>query len=253
MEFIFGLSGFVTLVAVAALAARWRPQRRWPWRLLLLVISFYALVTTYGVPYAFSRLLVRGYAPLMAPVPATGRTVIVVMGAGELPVRAWDGTVWPKPNASGVARVVEARRVYGLYQDAIIISSGGASSGEATAPTSGASMRDALVLLGVPPSRILVEDRSRNTREEALQIGPMLASLQPERVVLVTSDIHMWRSLGAFRAAGIDAVPAIARDPFFRFGWRFWAIPKNDGLTFSGAVAHEVVGLAYYAVRGWLK
>jgi uncharacterized SAM-binding protein YcdF (DUF218 family) len=72
-------------------------------------------------------------------------------------------------------------------------------------------------------------------------------------VVLVTSEIHMRRSLATFRTAGIDAVPAIAADPL-NFESRIMSfIPTTEGLRFSSYVAHEYVGLVYYWLRGWIS
>ena len=74
-----------------------------------------------------------------------------------------------------------------------------------------------------------------------------------EHVVLVTSEIHMRRSIATFRTAGIDAVPAIAADPL-NFESRIRSfIPTTEGLRFSSYVAHEYVGLVYYWLRGWIS
>jgi uncharacterized SAM-binding protein YcdF (DUF218 family) len=78
----------------------------------------------------------------------------------------------------------------------------------------------------------------------------MLRTLGANHVVLVTSDIHMRRSLGAFRAQGWRPIPAIASDPRFPKTLREWITPSNHGLAHTQLVVHEIAGLAYYAVRG---
>ena len=114
-------------------------------------------------------------------------------------------------------------------------------------------MADALVQLGVPAPRILLETESQNTREEALIIERMLKPLKVDRVVLVTSDIHMRRSLGTFRAVGIDAVPAVARTPHYPAPWNVDVLPSDTGLEEARAAAHEILGIGYYTLRGWLR
>jgi len=114
-------------------------------------------------------------------------------------------------------------------------------------------MRDTLVRLGIPSSRILIENQSRTTHDEAVIVTKMLRTLKVDRVVLVTSDIHMRRSLGTFRAEGIDAVPAIARGPFPSGSRLIWLLPTSSALDETQAVAHEFLGIAYYAARGWLR
>jgi uncharacterized SAM-binding protein YcdF (DUF218 family) len=133
-----------------------------------------------------------------------------------------------------------------------VISSGGKVRPEDPDVASGITMRDELVRQGVPLSRVIVETRSRTTHEEAVVVKPLLEELDVEQTVLVTSDLHMQRSLGAFRAVGIDAVPAIARFPFTDRA-QPWMLPSYRGLWYSGALAHETIGIAYYAVRGWYR
>ena len=112
---------------------------------------------------------------------------------------------------------------------------------------------DQLVRIGIPSERIVVESDSQTTHEEAVLVAPMLKSLGAERVVLVTSDIHMLRSLGAFRAYGVDAVPAIAPATSAGEPLRARIVPSESGLGRARAVAHEVFGMIYYVARGWWK
>jgi uncharacterized SAM-binding protein YcdF (DUF218 family) len=114
-------------------------------------------------------------------------------------------------------------------------------------------MRRALVQLGILDSKIVVESASPTTHDEAVLIAPMLRSLGVTRSVLVTSDIHMRRSLGTFRSAGLSVVPAIAPDPFAAESKVRWALPTDDGLRLSKSVIHESLGMAYYGLRGWWR
>src|SRR5207244_11392553 len=106
--------------------------------------------------------------------------------------------------------------------------SGGAPAGVHTNP-SALTMRNELVQLGVPAERIVLEASSQTTRDEAVLIAPMLRAMSVTRIVLITSDIHMRRALGAFRAVGIDPVPAIADDPFQAPSSFTVYIPPPDG------------------------
>jgi uncharacterized SAM-binding protein YcdF (DUF218 family) len=56
------------------------------------------------------------------------------------------------------------------------------------------------IALGVPSSRILIEDQARNTIENAFFTYRLLAPLTAIRtIVLVTNDFHMARSLSVFQ------------------------------------------------------
>jgi uncharacterized SAM-binding protein YcdF (DUF218 family) len=105
----------------------------------------------------------------------------------------------------------------------------------------------------VPHDRIVLESASRNTRDEALVIAPMLRELGVDRVVLVTSAVHMRRAVGAFRAVGVNPLPAVAPDPKYRVMWVAQLRPGREGLNLSSQVAHELAGLPYYWARGWWK
>ncbi len=59
--------------------------------------------------------------------------------------------------------------------------------------------------LGVNPDKMIIEDRPRDTFEEAELLGPLLAD---HPFVLVTSACHMARALRLFRAAGMRPLPA---------------------------------------------
>jgi uncharacterized SAM-binding protein YcdF (DUF218 family) len=81
----------------------------------------------------------------------------------------------------------------------------------------------------------------------------MLRSRGIQLVVIVTSDTHMRRSIGTFRAVGIDASPAIAPDPHRQAPWWDWATPSTPGLDHTARVVHELIGLPYYWARGWWR
>jgi uncharacterized SAM-binding protein YcdF (DUF218 family) len=61
--------------------------------------------------------------------------------------------------------------------------------------------------LGIAPGRILLEGKSRNTYENALFTAELLKPQPGQRFMLVTSALHMARSVGLFRKAGFDVLP----------------------------------------------
>lgn len=253
IDLVFSVSGLVLTLLIVAGCWQAKIASKAVRRALIGVVTAYTLASLYCVPYGFGRLLVAGYRPLGASDLHPGSVAIVLLGVGESVVRDWDGDRLTILGPVGAARILESFRVYRLCTDAWIISSGGAVSTQPGAPTSAGMMQDALIHLGVPPSRILLETQSQTTHDEAVFVGPMLRDLSPAQVVLVTSDVHMRRALGAFRSAGLIPLPAIARDPNLPFGWRKWTLPANRALEFSGGIAHEVVGIGYYAAHGWWR
>lgn len=213
----------------------------------------YLLASVYVVPDALGRLVVGTLRPVRAADLPAGPLTIVVLGAGSVTVRDWDGHRYVTTDPHASARVLEAIRIFRMKPSATVISSGGLLSPSAPGTATGEAMAGALVALGVPSSQLLVETEARNTHEEALVVKRMLASRPPTALVLVTLDVHMRRAAGTFAAAGLPVIPAIAQSPdadLQRLGrW----LPSHEGLGHSGLVAHEVLGIAYYAMRGWFR
>ena len=252
VRFVFSVGGLVFFGAAATLWLSFGTRSKIARRLLVAVAMFYLLASTYVTSAAASRLLASGFEPFVATEPA-GRTAIVVMGSGSYTIRDWDGTEYSSTDAFAASRVLEAVRVYRLVRADWVITSGGKVEPDQRAVSTGQAMRELLLQLGVPAERVLTETTSRNTHEESVAIAAMLPKMNVERVVIVTSDFHMRRTLGTFRAAGIHAVPAIARDPFPPQTWKDWLLPGQDGLWRAGLVAHELIGIGYYAARRWYR
>jgi uncharacterized SAM-binding protein YcdF (DUF218 family) len=253
LYFLFSTDGVVTVFVAEALWVGVRPRSAAARRVLIASALAYGIASTYAVAQGVNALWTSGLTRFDARASAPDdRTAIVLLSGSEAIILGWDG---PRPHMyqSEVERVVEAARVYTLLPPAStwIISSGGGPSAPSSLPSSGVVMRDALVTLGVPASQILVEATSVNTHTQAVAIADMLQTLRPARVVLVTSAYHMPRSLGVFRAVGVDALPAIAPDSGLAMSWPERLRPSAHALVFSGLLIHEFIGTTYYRLRGW--
>lgn len=252
IDVVFSTTGAVLALFIAAVWIAARPRSNAARQFVFSIATFYLLASMYAVPAGLSRLLAIGYAPLEHVDVSPDKTAIVILGAGDDVVFGWDDRI-SVPNATAGARVLEAWRIYRLLNPRWIISSGGNSgAGDASEPSS-VNMRNLLVQLGVPNDRIVLQSESRDTREEAVSVAAMLDSLRVDRLVLVTSAVHMRRSVGAFHAVGVNPLPAIAPDPKHRGSWSAWLRPRSDGLRLSGEVAHELAGIPYYWMRGWWR
>ena len=253
VTYVFSAGGALLLLLIGASWIWRRPHSTTARRFLLTVAIIYTVLSSYAVSFATSRLLVGGFQPLTGHHIPPGRTAIVVLGSGTFTARNWDDGRFAVLDRPAASRVLEAHRVFTMTDAAWVISSGGLVVPSEIDEPSGATMREALIRLGVPPARVLVETKSRNTHEEAVIVREMLAPLNVQSVILVTSDIHMRRSLGAFRAQGIVAVPAIARHARPNMPWIGWLFPSRSGLDEAAAAWHEFLGITYYFARGWYR
>lgn len=94
------------------------------------------------------------------------------------------------------------------------------------------------------------ENRSENTRENALYSVQILLPEGIRRVALVTHAFHMPRSVAAFESAGIEVLPA----PTTFLQSRIPAtviefVPRYEAMRNSGWALHEIIGLAWYRLR----
>ena len=251
--FVVSAGGFELFVLVGCLWLFLQPRSPAARRFLLLVAIVYTLASVYATSYAGARLLAFGYEPLTAADVPPGRRAIVVLGSNSFTAKDWRGNRFSIVDPPAAARVLEAVRIYRLLDAQWVVSSGGGVRTIDSREATGTTMREALVQLGVPPPRIIVETRSRNTHDEAVIVSSILAPLHADQVILVTSQLHMRRSVGTFRAAGVTVIPAIARDPFGVDPWLDWLVPSNLGLNEARDLTHEVLGLVYYSLRGWYR
>ena len=229
----------------------WFPRSRACRRTATAVALGYLIASIYAVPQAIGRALVIGFSAVQAGDLPRGPLTIVVLGAGSMTVRDWDGHRYVAPDPSAAARALEAARLYRLAPEASILSSGGLLTPDSPGTPTGEAMAVALEHMGVPRDRVRVETESRNTHDEAVVVARLLRDQRSVPIVLVTVDVHMRRSVGTFAAAGLRVIPAIAQNPDVDLPRRTRWIPSNDGLWYSGLIAHEVLGIAYYAARGW--
>jgi uncharacterized SAM-binding protein YcdF (DUF218 family) len=250
VTFVFSLSGLLTCL-LAAVTWQWRrPGSAAARRVLVAVVGAHTAASIYAVPYAVGRLPVLPCHEFSEADVPDSPTAIVPLGVGNTTIHGWDGGHLAIQEPTGASRVLEAARVSRLMGNPLLISSGGLIDPRPLDEPSAITMRNALIALGIPGSSVLIEDQSPTTRDEAVIVASMLRARGIERVVLVTSDIHMRWSMATFRAQGIDAVPAAAPDPEPPMDLYEWVFPTARGLDRSSKVVHEFLGLMYYAARG---
>jgi uncharacterized SAM-binding protein YcdF (DUF218 family) len=150
-----------------------------------------------------------------------------------------------------VERLLEGANLARRHPSARLVFTGGNPSLFGDDPPEAAYAVQLFEQLGVPRDRIVLEDKSRNTAENAEFTRRLVDPKPGERWLLVTSAMHMPRSVGAFRKAGF-AVEAWPVD------WR--TLPDQNLLRLSrnllggvgalNGVAHEIIGLTVYWATG---
>ncbi|MET3792676.1 YdcF family protein [Aquamicrobium terrae] len=178
------------------------------WRRLSLLLSFCAfLILAIGAWTSTGALLLHPLEDRFArpdPAPAQVAGIIVLGGGFEGGVNLVRGGY--ELNSSG-DRFVEAAVLARRYPQARVVVTGGSGSLMLEGEGDGDTAPRLLTALGVEPGRLVLENRSRNTYENAVFTREMVDSKAGETWLLVTSAFHMPRSVALFRKAGFDVVP----------------------------------------------
>jgi uncharacterized SAM-binding protein YcdF (DUF218 family) len=104
---------------------------------------------------------------------------------------------------------------------------------------------------GVPATQIVLEEKSRNTHENAAFTAELLRQKGFGTVVLVVEANSMMRAEMCFRREGINVIPA----PFWRRTLEYQVadlLPSWQAVRGNERTLHELGGLAWYKFRGWI-
>ena len=181
-----------------------------------------------------------------APTPR-----FIVLLSGGMRRDAADAGDFGVLNLSSLQRTLTAAALAERTPDAELVIAGGARVGATNDVAQSAVIADVAERLGVPAAAIRVETASTTTWENAIGVRALVPAL-PARIWLVTSALHMPRSLIAFRAAGFEpcAYPSDARS--VRFESPTDLLPSAGAIANSDAVLHEWVGELVYRLRAAL-
>ena len=153
----------------------------------------------------------------------------------------------PWPNLGQAAdRVWHASRLFASGKAPVVLLSGGSDLSKASQPEA-LGMRQFMLDLGVPASALLTEEFSRNTRQNAEMSAKLLRERGIQKVLLVTSALHMSRAVQLFEQQGLE-VHAVATDHEVgnsngRLPW----LPDANSLDGSARAFKELV--AFWDIR----
>jgi uncharacterized SAM-binding protein YcdF (DUF218 family) len=138
------------------------------------------------------------------------------------------------------------------YPKTQLIFTGGNASMDRSKPTESDSLKSFLKLYNIEPARVILENKSRTTYENALFSSKLiLKNKSKEKWLLITSAFHMPRAIGVFCQQGINAIPfpvdhqTISGDLFSEFQFDF-----TGNFKILSEATHEWLGLLAYFASG---
>jgi uncharacterized SAM-binding protein YcdF (DUF218 family) len=248
--------GFVCILMLAALLF-WEKRKLSKW---LVIIAF--LVIFIGSNRYIANILARSLEwkyPSLQSAPSVD--LIVVLGGGSEP------KLDPRPitevNAAG-DRIIYAAKLHQDYPNAKLLLSGGDIDFlDQSSSTPAKDMADLLKLMDVPESSMILQDQSQNTYEDALFSCQKIKAAGYKNVLLVTSAMHMPRSVKSFEKQGCQVVPAPTDYTITQAAWdqmlhpSFEAfiinlVPSYTNLSLVTKTMKEYLGIFTYHLKGWL-
>lgn len=245
--------GFACLALGIALVLAWR-QSRWTPLPIGIALIVLLLASNANVSAALMRSLEWQYLP---PNPVPEAEAIVLLGGATKRAES------PRPGVDlgeEGDRLVYAAQLYRAGKAPLLLISGG--SWDDRPPAEATDMAAVLVAnLGVPLDALVLEPRSLNTYENAIYTKTILDRLGIEKVLLVTSAIHMPRSMAIFRKQGIEAIAAPTDFQIVNpettgtvptYARIQGLLPEASHLAWTTRALKEYIGLVIYRLRGWL-
>jgi uncharacterized SAM-binding protein YcdF (DUF218 family) len=170
-------------------------------------------------------------------IPAHPRGDVIILLAGGAYDREEDPSGIIGPTGDNLGRLMAAAKLQKVLDVPIIVSD---FRGDAVIK----SLRD----LGIPSHKIILEQKSRDTIQNALYTEALCKKLRFKEPILVTSAYHMKRSVMSFKKVAMTVTPYPAdfktlKDK--RYKWTEY-LPGLDELEKSTIALHEYLGLLFY-------
>lgn len=210
---------------------------------LLLILSYHTVA---------DRLL-KPLEQRFPPIMLDSRTIasedtsfvkwIVVLGGGH--TRDQYLPVTSEISEASLVRLAEAIRIYKRIPGSKIILSGGAVFNR---HPEAETLSKTVQMLNVPQKDIVLDNNSRDTEEQAVQVSPIVGK---DRFILVTSAYHMPRAVAIFKKTGLLPIPAPTNHMVLKKGnirpEDFY--PSSLALRKVEIAAHEYLGLVWSKIR----
>jgi uncharacterized SAM-binding protein YcdF (DUF218 family) len=237
----------ILLVLMVGAVLMWLPHWRRGRAFLTAAILALAAIVFLPVQPALTGLLENRF-PQAPPLPEHIDGIIILGGM----IRPTISRARGRPTVNDAAeRLLEGAHLARQHPEAMVLFTGGSADPWNSEARESDFASQALLEMGVDPGHLLIEDKSRNTYENAVYSRALAPDHGQGTWILVTSAVHMPRSVGIFRQTGWTVIPWPVN--YLTGGEPQWANEDVaiQRLYFLSRTIHELVGLVYYRARGW--
>ncbi len=246
--------GFTCILLILSLVLWWK-RPNW----VVFPVSFALILLLLASNQWTSNLLVTSLEWQNIPADIPEAEAIIVLGGSTRSAVAPRPMVEIKEQGD---RVLYAGKLYKDKKAPLIILSGGRIPWLSSENNSESSdMADLLKLMEIPSTAIIEEPDSQNTYENAVNVKKIINEKGIKKVILVTSALHMPRSLLIFQKQGIDVVPAptdflVSEAELYEIflspqSFMLSLIPDPEKLAETTRALKEYLGIFIYTLKGW--
>jgi uncharacterized SAM-binding protein YcdF (DUF218 family) len=240
----------LTIVVICFLTGLVLRNVRWKKRLLW---SAFILLFLFSNDFIANEFMRAWEIPTKPFAAMQKRKLAIVLTGATIPLLKPADRVYFQRGADRVTHTVQLYKL-GLVEKILI--SGGSGRLVDIDEREADSFKDAMVVMGVPATDIIIENQTRNTHESAVEVQKMLLQLNitDDECLLVTSAFHMRRSLACYRKVGLDPEPFTT--DFYAHPRVFYIdtllFPKLDALMIWHKLIREWVGFIAYKLAGYV-
>lgn len=237
----FNILWFLMLMGIVSFFLKKRAVAR---GIFMASAIWFLVISTPLIPTLVLDSLERQYEPVFVDQLADHDASyhIIVLGGGH----GFDDRLPANSllSSKALGRLSEGIRLHKQLPNSRLILSGYSSSGRTTQAE---MLRNTALLLGVEENRTMMQPEPGNTLEEARVYAKRFAG--DHQVILVTSAVHMPRSVMLFERTGIEVVPSPTNYQLkgswrsLRLGW-----PSIDNIKNLRAAVHEYAAIFKYKI-----
>ncbi|WP_316976510.1 YdcF family protein [Shumkonia mesophila] len=234
------------LLLAAGVLLLWTRWRRLGRGLATLAVLLFMTITALPLGSWMIQQLEDRF-PMVSPLPPKVDGIVVLGGAVNPWMTVERGQVALGDHAD---RLTEFAALARRYPEARLIFSGGTGS------LTRQDIKEADIIaplweqIGLDGRRIVYENQSRNTYENAVLSFPLARPRPGETWIMVTSAFHMPRAVGCFRKAGWTILPYPVDYKTGRSFLSDFSLNPASRLMSLNAAAHEWLGLVFYRLTG---
>ncbi len=243
--FLLPLS-WVFILLFGALLTKKKSKRTF--YLILSILWLYAIAN----PFLANWLMLQWETPPKAweELPRTKSLGVILSGITN-PLKTPRDRVYLNKGADRVLHTIELYK-RGIIQQILVSGNYTRLNGEEYGEAE--QIRYLLRLAEIPDSVIFLEQASKNTYENAVNVAKWIAAnTKDDSVILVTSAFHIKRAVNCFKKQGIEVTPFpvdfYTRDLEFH---PLMLLPSQASLSVNSVLFREVAGFYIYKIVGYL-